>query len=412
MAAGDIEGTGSAAGNGAARRTRPAATLSLPVTLLVLGLAYWSVDTTSPALPVIRDSLGLSATGAGLIASLFFFGRLVTNLPAAILIERRGPRLTAAVGAALLGIGSAMAAIASSDTVLLAARAVQGAGVAFLATAGLLSVLRAMPRGGAAMTAFNVSAGLGGNVGIIAGSALTASLGWRAIFWQCVVLAVVILVAVAIVRPSVGRKRVRPAVEIADESPVAVPLTSPAVVAALLANLLVYVNYAIWVVSLPLFAAVRFDAGPGEIGQLLLVINTIHLVGAFPVGAVIRRWGGVVSLAVGFALVATGMVTTVLAPSPGWLLLPMALYALGAVAGNSAAGDLLLRLGGGGGRAVGMVRLSSDIGMVLGPVAAGALADAAGVTAPFVVLAALSAAGAVVAGGALLGRARRASLPA
>jgi MFS family permease len=372
-------------GRGVGARTRPAAALSLPVTLLVLGLAYWCVDTTSPALPVIRDSLALSATGAGLIASLFFFGRLVTNLPAAMLIDRHGPRLTAAVGASLLGVGSAVAAIAPGESVLLPARAIQGAGVAFLATAGLLSVLRAMPRGGAAMTAFNVTAGLGGNFGIIAGSALTAMLGWRAVFWQCVALAAVILVAVAIVRPAVGRKRIPGVEEAADDHPVAAPLASPGVVAALLANLLVYVNYAVWVVSLPLFAAVRFDAGPGDIGRLLLVINTIHLVGAIPAGGLIRRWGGVPSLAVGFSLVAVGLVTMILAPSPAWLLVPMAFYALGEVAGNSAAGDLLLRLGGGGGRAVGMVRLTSDIGMVVGPAAAGVLADAAGVTAPIVV---------------------------
>jgi hypothetical protein len=64
----------------------------------------------------------------------------------------------------------------------------------------------------------------------------------------------------------------------------------------------------------------------------------------------------------------------------------MALYAVGQVAGNSSAGDLILRLGGGGGRAVGAVRLSSDIGLVAGPAAVGALADAAGVAAPFTAL--------------------------
>jgi hypothetical protein len=64
----------------------------------------------------------------------------------------------------------------------------------------------------------------------------------------------------------------------------------------------------------------------------------------------------------------------------------MALYAVGQVAGNSSAGDLILRLGGGGGRAVGAVRLSSDIGLVAGPAAVGVLADVAGVTAPFTVL--------------------------
>jgi hypothetical protein len=64
----------------------------------------------------------------------------------------------------------------------------------------------------------------------------------------------------------------------------------------------------------------------------------------------------------------------------------MALYAIGQVAGNSSAGDLILRLGGGGGRAVGAVRLSSDVGLVVGPAAAGVLTDAAGVDASFTVL--------------------------
>jgi MFS transporter, DHA1 family, multidrug resistance protein len=383
-----------------ARSRTVAPALPLPATLLVLALAYWCVDTTSPALPIIRDALALSATGAGLVASLFFFGRLVSNLPASVLVDRRGPRPTAALGAALLGLGSVAAALAPGEAVLLAARALQGAGVAFLATAGLLSVLRAMPRGGAAMTAFNVSAGLGGNFGLIAGGFLAAAFGWRSIFWQCAALAAVMFAAVVAGRSRAGRSR-----PTAPEVPVAAgpaALTSPAVIAALLANLLVYANYAVWVVSLPLYAAARFGAGPDDLGRLLLVVNTIHLLGAVPAGGIVRRWGGVPSLAAGFVAVAAGLVSMLLAPNPVWLVVPMALYALGQVAGNTAAGDLLLRLGGGSGRAVGMVRLSSDIGLVVGPAAVGALADRAGVAAPFVLLAALSMAGAAAAAAAEL----------
>jgi predicted MFS family arabinose efflux permease len=80
----------------------------------------------------------------------------------------------------------------------------------------------------------------------------------------------------------------------------------------------------------------------------------------------------------------------------------MALYAIGQVAGNSSAGDLILRLGGGGGRAVGAVRLSSDVGLVAGPAAVGALADAAGVAAPFAVLGVVALA--AMAAVTLLGR--------
>jgi MFS family permease len=379
------------------RRKRVEA-LSLPAALIILGLAYWCVDTTSPALPVIRDDLAISATGAGLIISLFFGGRLVANLPAAITVDRRGPRVTAAFGAVLLGLGSALAAIAPDEIIILPARALQGAGVAFLATAGLLSVLRMMPASGAAMTAFNVSAGIGGSFGLLAGGFLTGLYGWRSIFWSCVLLSIVMFAAAV---SGVGKSRVattrRGASSPAPEEHVALPLREPALIGAMLANLLVFANYSIWVVGLPLYAASRFGAGPQDIGNLLLVVNIVHIAGAFLAGGVIRRLGAVRSLGAGLFIVTIGMMTMILSPNPWLIGVPASLYALGSVAGNSSAGELLLRLGGGGGRAVGLVRITSDTGMVLGPVAAGMLVDEFGVRAPFLALSALSLLGAAMA---------------
>ena len=68
---------------------------------------------------------------------------------------------------------------------------------------------------------------------------------------------------------------------------------------------------------------------------------------------------------------------------------------------------MLLRMGGGGGRAVGMVRLSSDVGIVVGPAFAGWLADAAGLGAPFIAFGVLSAFAVVV----LLAQQRVRTLP-
>jgi MFS family permease len=152
------------------------------------------------------------------------------------------------------------------------------------------------------------------------------------------------------------------------------------------ANLLVFVNYSIWVVSLPLLGAEKFGFDAGQVGMMLLFVNLIHLGSAVPIGGMIRRAGAARALAFGFGLGGVGLLLVPLAPSAPWLLVPMALYAVGQVAGNSSAGDLILRLGGGGGRAVGAVRLSSDIGLAAGPAAVGVLADAAGVAAPFTVL--------------------------
>ena len=133
---------------------------------------------------------------------------------------------------------------------------------------------------------------------------------------------------------------------------------------------------------------VGFDAG--QVGMTLLFVNVVHLASAVPIGGIIRKAGAARALAVGFAVGGLGMAFVPLVPSAPWLFGPMALYAVGQVAGNSAAGDLILRLGGGGARAVGAVRLSSDVGLVAGPAMVGFLTDTAGVEAPFAVLGGLA----------------------
>src|SRR5215217_1821232 len=188
----------------------PTSALPHRISLAILFFAYWCVDIVSPALPNIQESLALSATSAGLVFSVFFAGRLVTNLPAAWLVERVGPKWTAVVGAAALLLGSGLAAVAASQATLLPARGIQGVGVALLATAGLLSVLRALPGGGAAMTAFNLSTGAGGSAGLLTGGYLTAELGWRAVFWLSTVVSGILLAGSSLARmraaiPHTGR---------------------------------------------------------------------------------------------------------------------------------------------------------------------------------------------------------------
>ncbi|MFT4038880.1 MAG: MFS transporter [Thermomicrobiales bacterium] len=375
------------------RATRPASALPLTVSLLVLFFSYWCVDIVTPTLPTITEALNLSATGAGLVFSVFFGGRLLTNLPAAWLVDRRGPRLTAGIGAAILLAGSVLAALAQSEVTLLPARGVQGAGVALLATAGLLSVLRALPAGGAAMTAFNVASGVGGSVGLLLGGFLTSNVGWRAVFWISAAAAGVLLVLALGSRTQRGQARV-PAAETEDEIP---RRATSAMWAAVAANFLVFVNYATWVVTIPLYAASRFGLGATEVALVLLFVNLVHLGAAVPFGQAIRRFGAPAALAVGLGLAGAGMLLAPLATTPVMFAAPLGLYAIGQLAGNSAAGDLVLRLGGGGGRAVGAVRLSSDVGMVIGPAAAGALADAAGAGTSFTALGLLSLVGMVIA---------------
>ncbi|MBA3338045.1 MAG: MFS transporter [Chloroflexia bacterium] len=386
-------GAPDAAETGAAATLR--AVLPYRLAIFTLALTYWCVDIVSPALPAIQDALALSGTGAGLVFALFFAGRLISNLPAAFLVDRVGPRATAGIGAGALCLGSLLAASATTPLVLLSGRSIQGAGVALLVTAGLLSLIRARPAGGAAMTAFQVAAGTGGIVGLWSGGALTSSVGWRAVFLLVALLAGVIL-SVTVLSRGANRTRLQ-------ASPMATPKTVEATATpgpelprfgmsgALFANVLCYANYSVFVVALPLYADSRFDVSAGQLAALQVTITIAHLLAAFPAGRLIRLRGATGALAVGFGLTALSLPLALAAPSAVWIGLPLLIYAAGQVTCGSAAGDLVLRLGGQGGKAVGLHRLSSDLGLVLGPAAVGILADAAGVGAPFVALSFLAA---------------------
>ncbi len=50
----------------------------------------------------------------------------------------------------------------------------------------------------------------------------------------------------------------------------------------------------------------------------------------------------------------------------------------------NAAGDIVLHRGGAGSAAVGALRQTSDLGLVVGPIAGGAIADSFGYSAPFI----------------------------
>ncbi|MDQ3045496.1 MAG: MFS transporter, partial [Chloroflexota bacterium] len=279
--------------------------------------------------------------------------------------------------------------------ILLIGRGIQGAGVALLVTAGLLSLVRARPAGGAAMTAFQVAAGAGGILGLWSGGALTSGVSWRAVFLLVAILASVILAA-ALLGGGANKTRLveSPTTGPGSSRPVSnagLPLPRFGMTGALLANVLCYANYSVFVVALPLYADTRFAVSAGQLAALQVTITIAHLLAAFPAGRLIRLRGLTIALATGFGLTALSLPLALVAPSAVWLGVPLLIYAAGQVTCSSAAGDLLLRLGGQGGKAVGLLRLSGDLGLVLGPAAVGVLADAAGEDAPFVALSCLAA---------------------
>jgi MFS family permease len=361
-------------------------TLPFVIACVLQVLTYWSVDIVTPATPHIKDDLALSATGAGLIFSLFFVGRLLSSFPAAYLVERVGTVATAACGGVLIACGSFLASIASGETLLYPARALQGAGIAFAVCAILVSMMRSKPDRGAAITYFGFASTVGSIVALVTGGILTELLGWRGVFAFTVLLGVGIVIAslssrgsLVMSAPSRGAK-VDPDAESKD-----LPVNRALYFCVLSANFLGFFNYFVWV-GVALYADKKFDASSGEISFLLLVVTLVHLFAAFPAGRVIRMRGGRQALITGLILSTIGTLLILVPSEAIWLALPLIPYGCGQVLAINAAGDLVLHLGGQGKHAIGMLRVSGDIGLVVGPFVSGRLMDAMGYGTPFAIL--------------------------
>lgn len=372
--------------------------ISFGFALLLVTGTYWAIDITSPALPEIKDAFGLSAKGAGLIFSFVFLGRLFGNFPAARLLETLGSPRTAVIGGLVMAAGSAVNAVSPTVEVLYAGRVLQGMGIALLVNAGLRSILFAKPGRGAAMTLFGIASTVGGVLGLQSSGFLTGNYGWRSIFALSAALAVGLTILPLISVRMAGRS-VRPSVVESSTSSPAIPVRT--YLAPLAINFLIFSNYSIWVL-LPLYAQETFDIGPEMTANLLLIITITHLLAAVPIARFIQRFGSPRVLIAGLLLAVAGTVGVLAAPSVWLLVIPLVIYGTGMVGAVNAAGDIMLHRGGAGANAVGSLRQTSDLGLVVGPLVGGAIADSFSYSAPFIaypiLMVGAAAAGAFVPG--------------
>ncbi|MEV5828044.1 MFS transporter [Spirillospora sp. NPDC052242] len=174
----------------ARRRPRPAATLALlAFAQLIISIDY---NIVYVALPEIGSGLGFSAQHLQWVISAYavaFGGFLLLGGRACDLV---GPRRMFAAGLVLYAVSSLLGGLAESAGVLIAARAVQGIGGAFLFPATLTLVSTSFAEGRARNRAFAVWGTAGGSgmiLGSLLGGVLTDMFGWESVFFVNVPLA-------------------------------------------------------------------------------------------------------------------------------------------------------------------------------------------------------------------------------
>ena len=167
------------------------------------------------AVNAIADDLGLSTSTLSWAINAYLLAVAALVLPAGRLGDLLGMRTVFLIGLAVFAVGSVLAAVAEGDALIIAGRAGQGAGAAFLMPATLSAIGLAYPpeKRAGAFGIWGAVAGIGFAVGPLYGGVWTDAVSWRGLYWaDLLILAVGAALAVRFVgplgRPAGPRRRI------------------------------------------------------------------------------------------------------------------------------------------------------------------------------------------------------------
>jgi predicted MFS family arabinose efflux permease len=195
-------------------------TLLAGASLISVALGAYELAPASVT-PLIRDSLDIGPSAAGLVVAVMFGTAVVVSLPAGVVLDRTNSRTATVAAVAVLllaGVWGWQAATAGAFYSLLASRVLGGIAYTFVWNAGIDVVGRSFDadRQATAVATFTASGPIGFAVGQGASPIVADLAGWPAIFPAFTGLAVVGLVPFWIASGGLGRASETPTPSFAD----------------------------------------------------------------------------------------------------------------------------------------------------------------------------------------------------
>jgi MFS family permease len=166
----------------------------LLVTTLSSFLTPFMGSAVNVALPAIAEELSLTALTLSWVAMSFILTASISLIPLGRLADIYGRRRIFIYGALIFTVASSFCILSSTQSFLIAARAVQGIGGAMIFSTGTAMLISAFPPGERGkILGINITAVyVGLTVGPFIGGLLTQYLGWRYIFLFTVFLGLTI----------------------------------------------------------------------------------------------------------------------------------------------------------------------------------------------------------------------------
>jgi MFS family permease len=371
-----------AAPRGAREETAPAplgAVLQplLPLFLIDV-LTAFTVGMVPPLLPLVADEWQLSPLQVGLVNTLYALGRLGTSYPASALRVRHGTRAVVFAGLLLLVAGVMACGLVRGFAGFLTARLVMGVGASAAFLAIFAELLETSPPAwrGRLTNAFESMAILSLGIGSMLGAWVAGRAGWRWVF----VGAGPVLLLCGLTWRAIGAEAGRRPAEPAATAPPAGHPAHRRLLPVYAASLSLSMTWAgLFATMAPLLGHSRYGLGSGALGLALGAGYAAELAGLLAIGLVIdqvRReplfFAGAVAVAAGGLVLAAGA-------HPAAFVLGLVLVGGGFAVWMVPAIVLADRVGTPmppGHFAV--YRIAMDAGMIVGPLALGAVADLLG----------------------------------
>lgn len=311
-------------GDGEAGRVASYRDPQLQVLFAVTLMAVLGVASIGPALPLLRDELGVPVERIGLVVTLFTLPGVVLTPLLGMVADRIGRKRVLVPSLVLFGVAGGACALAPSFGPLLGLRLLQGVGAAALGALNV-TLIGDLFRGRQRTAAMGYNASVlsvGTATYPIVGGGL-AVLGWSWPFaLPILAVPVALLVAVRLSEPVVERT---PGLG-AYLGGVWREVRRPAVLALFVASCGIFVLlYGAYVTFLPLYMADRFGSSPLVIGAVMTSVSAVTAVASSQLGHLSGRIREEWLLRIGFAVFAVGLGLVPLMPSPVALVAPAAL---------------------------------------------------------------------------------------